>query len=118
MPEPAVGLSGESRILCGDVAARLKPCPSRSVPAKIPVFLCRDFPVGVCAAPPFSMSGSEVAIDEMATVAVAFQPIIQKCLIEVGRDDLFAKFVSLGADEGQAQPCKHGDQRLGDAVRD
>ena len=62
------------------------------------------------------MSGLEVAVDEMAAVAVAFQPIIQKCLIKVGRDDLFAEFMCLRADERQAQSGEHGDQRLRDAV--
>src|SRR5579862_8013829 len=65
---------------------------------------------------PFSMSGLEVAVDQMAAVAVAFQPIIQKCLVEIRRNDLFAKFVSLGADEREAQPGKDGDQRLRNAV--
>ena len=45
------------------------------------------------------MSGLEVAVEQMAAVAVAFQPIIQKCLIKIGRDDLFAEFVRFGADE-------------------
>ena len=49
-------------------------------------------------------------------MAVAVQPIIQKCLIEVRGDDLLAKLVRLGADEGQAQSGEHGDQRLRDAV--
>ena len=49
-------------------------------------------------------------------MAVAVQPIIQKCLVEIRGDDLLAEFVAFGADEGQAQSGEHGDQRLRDAV--
>ena len=52
----------------------------------------------------------------MAAVAVAVQPIIQKCLVEVGRDDFLAEFVRVGADEREAKASQHGDQRLRDAV--
>jgi len=52
----------------------------------------------------------------MAPVPVAVQPIIQKCLVEIGGDDLLAEFVGVGADERQAQAGQHSDQRLRDAV--
>ena len=45
----------------------------------------------------------QVAVGQVAAVAVAVQPIIQKCLVEIRCDDLFAEFVSFGADERQAQ---------------
>jgi len=52
----------------------------------------------------------------MAAVAVAVQPIIQKCLIEIRRDDLFTEFVGFGTDERDAQTGERGNQRLRDAV--
>src|ERR1700693_4722756 len=52
----------------------------------------------------------------MAAVAVAVQPIIQKCLIEIRGDDLFTEFVGFGTDERNAQTGERGNQGLRDAV--
>jgi hypothetical protein len=46
---------------------------------------------------------SQIAVGQVAAVAVAVQPIIQKCLVEIGGDDFFAEFLGFGADERKTQ---------------
>jgi hypothetical protein len=64
----------------------------------------------------FQIAVLQIAVGQVAAVAVAIQPIIQKCLVEVRRDDFFSEFVRLGADERDVQASEDGDQRLRDAV--
>ena len=49
------------------------------------------------------MRSLQITVGKLAAVAVFVQPIIQKCLIEVGGYDLFSEFVRVGADEREAQ---------------
>src|SRR5579872_3934448 len=60
--------------------------------------------------------GLEVAVGQVASVAVAVQPVVKEGLVEVRGDDFFSQLVRVGADERQAKPGEHSDQRLGDAV--
>src|SRR5579871_6624897 len=81
---------------------------------------CALAPAGFTTSIPSPMppksSASQIAIGQLAAVAVAVQPIIQKCLVEKRRDDLFAEFMSVGAEEWQAQPGEYRNQRLHDAI--
>ena len=51
----------------------------------------------------------QVSICKLAAVAVSVQPFIKKCLVKKRRNDLFAEFVRVSTDEGQAQACEHRD---------
>jgi len=51
----------------------------------------------------------QVSVGQIPPVAVALEPIIQKRLIQIRRDDFFAKLVGFGADERQPQPREHGN---------
>src|SRR5579862_4198418 len=101
--------------------ARLKPCPSTSARQTGASHTatadgCLPHCNGRRGALPLPATRLQVAIGEMAAMAVAFEPIMQKRLIEVRRDNLLAEFVRLSADEGNAQAREHGDERLRNAV--
>ena len=50
-------------------------------------------------------------------MAVGFEPVVKVDLIKIGRDDFFAEFVGVCADEWQAQSGEYRKQRLRNAVR-
>src|SRR5579864_8434819 len=58
----------------------------------------------------------QIAVRQEPAVAVALQPVIEKCLVEIRGDDLFSEFVGFGTNEGDAQSRHDRNERLGNSI--
>jgi hypothetical protein len=66
---------------------------------------------------PSCATSLEIVVGEESAVVVALQPVVEMDLIQVGPNQFLPEFARLAAQEGNLQPGRRGDERLGNAIR-